>query len=164
MSTLSAIIDAAHPASVAGDFLTFTLGSEQYGISLTSIQELRSYERVTQLLNLPDYVKGVINLRGVIVPIIDLRIKLATGTPVYDQFTSMIVINHGAHVAGMVVDSVLDVVTLSPADIQPAPEMGQEQAAAYISGIGSVDGRLLVLLDVAQLVLGEDIVLDAEVA
>ncbi|MRX09019.1 chemotaxis protein CheW [Pseudoduganella sp. FT25W] len=146
------------------EFLTFTLGSEQYGLSLTSIQELRSYERVTQLLNLPDYVKGVINLRGVIVPVVDLRIKLGTGTPIYDQFTSVIVVNHDGHVVGMVVDSVLDVVALAPADIRPPPEIASTQADAYISGIGATGNRLLVLLDVARLMLGEDIVPDAEVA
>lgn len=149
--------------TLANEFLTFTLGSEQYGLALTSIQELRSYERVTQLLNLPDYVKGVINLRGVIVPVIDLRIKLVTGTPVYDQFTSVIVINHNGYVAGLVVDSVLDVVTLAPADIRPAPEMGRA-TGGHIAGIGSSEDRLLVLLDVAQLALGEDILADAEVA
>ncbi|MRW86013.1 chemotaxis protein CheW [Pseudoduganella sp. FT26W] len=164
MTTLSTITDAATPSTLADEFLTFTLGSEQYGLSLTNIQELRSYERVTQLLNLPDYVKGVINLRGVIVPVIDLRIKLGTGTPIYDQFTSVIVINHNARVVGMVVDSVLDVVTLTPADIRPPPEIAATQAAAYISGIGSSENRLLVLLDVARLTLSEDIVLDAEVA
>jgi purine-binding chemotaxis protein CheW len=150
--------------TLANEFLTFTLGSEQYGLGLASIQELRSYERVTQLLNLPDYVKGVINLRGAIVPVIDLRIKLHTGTPVYDQFTSVIVINHQGYVAGLVVDSVLDVVALSPADIRPRPEMGNGPHAGYIAGIGDAGDRLLVLLDVAQLTLDEDILADAEVA
>ncbi len=96
------------------EFLVFTLGQEEYGVDIQKVQELRAYEPVTYIANSPDFMKGVVNLRGVIVPIIDLRIKLNIGTPTYDQFTVVIILQLAGKTMGMVVDSVSDVTTLKP--------------------------------------------------
>ena len=88
----------------ASEFLAFTLGSEEYGIDILKVQEIRGYEAVTRIANAPEFIKGVINLRGIIVPIVDMRIKFKLGTPIYDQFTVVIILNIGGRVVGMVVD------------------------------------------------------------
>ncbi len=133
------------------EFLAFKLGDEEYGIDIQTVQELRGYEAVTGLANVPDFIKGVVNLRGIIVPIVDMRIKLNLGTPTYDQFTVVIVINLGGRVVGMVVDSVSDVVTLKPEQVRPAPEMGASLDAEYLTGLGTFDQRMLILVDIAKL-------------
>lgn len=134
------------------EFLTFTLGSEDYGIDIQVVQELRGYEQVTRLANSMDHLKGVINLRDVIVPIVDMRIKFHPEIPpVYDQFTVVIVINLHGQVVGIVVDSVSDVVNLNSADIRPAPEVGNTVESACIVGIGVLEERMLILLDTMAL-------------
>src|ERR1700710_2497149 len=106
------------------EFLAFTLGKEEYGIDILKVQEIRGYEAVTRIANAPDFIKGVVNLRGIIVPIVDMRIQFNLGEPTYYQFTVVIILNISGRVVGMVVDSVSDVITLSMEQIKPAPEMG----------------------------------------
>ncbi|QYF94945.1 chemotaxis protein CheW [Massilia sp. PAMC28688] len=133
------------------EFLAFTLGSEEYGIDILKVQEIRGYEAVTRIANAPEFIKGVINLRGIIIPVIDMRIKFNLGTPVYDQFTVVIILNIGGRIIGMVVDSVSDVTTLTPEQVRPAPEMGAAFDANYMMGLGTVDERMLILLDIDKL-------------
>ena len=123
---------SASSAAVAArlEVVTFKLGEEEYGIDIQKVQELRGYDAVRRIANAPDYIKGVVNLRGIIVPIIDMRIKFALGTPSYDQFTVVIVLNIGGRVVGMVVDSVSDVITLTPEQIKPAPRASSRDACA----------------------------------
>ncbi|SNS86577.1 purine-binding chemotaxis protein CheW [Noviherbaspirillum humi] len=135
-----------------GEFLAFTLGAEEYGIAILKVQEIRGYESVTRIANAPDYIKGVINLRGLIVPILDMRIRFGIGTPSYDQFTVVIILNIGQRVVGMVVDSVSDVITLSPEHIKPAPEMGGALNTDYLIGLGTLDERMLILVDIDRLI------------
>lgn len=144
-------------ASTALEFLAFTLGDEEYGIDIQNVQELRSYDTVTRLANTPEFIKGVVNLRGIIVPIIDMRIKFSLGTPVYDQVTVVIVLNIGGRVMGMVVDSVSDVITLTSDEIKPPPQMGTSINTDYLIGIGALDQRMLVLIDIARLMSADDI-------
>src|SRR5499427_10152371 len=108
----------AHPQ----EFLTFRLGAEEYGIDILKVQEIRGYDQVTRIANAPGFIKGVVNLRGVIVPIIDLRIKFNLGEAKYDAFTVVIVLNVLERVVGVVVDSVSDVLALGADEIKPAPE------------------------------------------
>lgn len=158
MSTLSAPANkSAASASAALEFLAFTLGDEEYGIGIQNVQELRSYDTVTRLANAPEFIKGVVNLRGIIVPIIDMRIKFSLGTPVYDQFTVVIILSIAGRVMGMVVDSVSDVITLTSAEIKPPPQMGTAINTDYLIGIGALDQRLLILIDIARLMSSEDI-------
>lgn len=144
-------------ASAPHEFLSFTLGGEEYGINIQNVQELRSYDTVTRLANAPEFIKGVVNLRGIIVPIIDMRIKFSLGTPVYDQFTVVIVLHIAGRIMGMVVDSVSDVITLTAEQIKPAPQMGTAINTDYLIGIGAVDQRMLILIDIARLMAAEDI-------
>jgi purine-binding chemotaxis protein CheW len=137
---------------VAGqEFLAFTLGSEEYGIDILKVQEIRGYEVVTRIANAPAFIKGVINLRGIIIPVIDMRIKFNLGSPVYDQFTVVIILNIGGRIMGMVVDSVSDVTTLTSDQVKPAPQMGTAFNADYLVGLGTIDERMLILLDIDKL-------------
>jgi len=137
---------------IAGqEYLAFTLGKEEYGIDILKVQEIRGYETVTRIANAPDFIKGVVNLRGIIVPIVDMRIKFQLGEPTYDQFTVVIILNIGGRVVGMVVDSVSDVITLSPEQIKPAPEMGTALNTDYLIGLGTIDQRMLILVDIDKL-------------
>ena len=133
------------------EFLAFTLGQEEYGIDIQKVQELRGYDAVTRIANAPEHIKGVVNLRGIIVPIIDMRIKFNLGTPTYDQFTVVIILNMATRVMGMVVDSVSDVITLSPEQVKPAPEMGSVLDTDYLIGLGTLDERMLILVDIDRL-------------
>jgi len=147
LSTQSAI--PSHGESL--EYLAFTLGQEEYGVSIQKVQELRGYDAVTQIANAPEFIKGVVNLRGIIVPIIDMRIKFNLGTPTYDQFTVVVILNINSRVVGMVVDSVSDVITLTPEQIKPAPEMGGAVDTNYLVGLGTVDERMLILVDIDRL-------------
>jgi purine-binding chemotaxis protein CheW len=138
----------ANEESNGNEFLAFTLGEEEYGIGILKVQELRGYESVTRIANSPDYLKGVVNLRGIIVPIVDMRIKFNLGTPTYDDFTVVIILNISGRTVGMVVDSVSDVITLSSDQIKPAPEMGSAVDADYLIGLGTVDERMIILIDI----------------
>ena len=143
------------------EFLAFTLGEEEYGIDIQKVQELRGYDAVTRIANAPEFIKGVVNLRGIIVPIIDMRIKFALGKPSYDQFTVVIVLNIGGRVVGMVVDSVSDVITLSAEQINQAiTQMDQvtqqnaalvEEAAAAAQSMQEQAGNLVEAVSVFKL-------------
>ncbi len=138
-------------ASKALEFLSFTLGHEEYGIDIQKVQELRGYDTVTRIANAPAHIKGVVNLRGIIVPIVDMRIKFNLGTPTYDPFTVVIILNIANRVMGMVVDSVSDVITLTPEHIKPAPEMGSVLDTNHLIGLGTLDERMLILVDIDKL-------------
>lgn len=148
--------DSTHLDPGMREFLAFKLGSEEYGIDILKVQEIRGYETVTRIANAPDFLKGVVNLRGIIVPIIDMRIKFRLGEPRYDQFTVVIILNVGGRVVGMVVDSVSDVTTLSPAQIRPAPELGTALNTDYLIGLGTLDERMLILVDIDLLMSSEE--------
>ena len=138
------------------EYLTFRLGTEEYGIDILKVQEIRSYEPPTKIANAPSYLKGVVNLRGVIVPIVDLRVKFncfnENGEAGIDSFTVVIVLNVRGRVVGAVVDSVSDVMQLSEQVIQAAPEMSTSVVdTTYITGIANVNDRLLILMDIESL-------------
>ena len=141
----------AKASQSGGEFLTFRLGAEEYGIDILKVQEIRSYEMPTRIANAPQFVKGVVNLRGVIVPIVDLRLKLGCETADYNDFTVVIVLNVRGRVVGAVVDSVSDVLELSPDSIKPAPEMASAVDTSFITGISSVNERMLILMDIEAL-------------
>ena len=151
-------------AAKALEFLAFTLGQEEYGIDIQKVQELRGYDTVTRIANAPEHIKGVVNLRGIIVPIIDMRIKFNLGTPTYDQFTVVIILNIASRVMGMVVDSVSDVITLTAEQIKPAPAMGSVLDTDYLIGLGTLDDRMLILVDIDKLMTSAEMGLIAEAA
>jgi len=143
----------------SNEFLTFTLGHEEYGVEILKVQEIRSYEAPTTIANAPAFLKGVVNLRGVIVPIIDMRIKFGLSNPEYNQFTVVIILNVAHRVVGMVVDSVSDVLQLSGEQIREAPQFGASLDAEYITGLGTVDERMLILIDIEKLMTSSDMAL-----
>lgn len=138
------------------EVLSFRLGGEEYAISILKVQEIRGYDAVTRIASAPEYLKGVINLRGIIVPIVDMRIKFNVGQATYDAFTVVIVLNINGHTIGMVVDSVSDVVTLTPEQIKPAPDLGASVSSDYLQGLGTVGERMLILLDIDRLLGSEE--------
>jgi purine-binding chemotaxis protein CheW len=136
--------------------LTFTLGDEEYGIDILMVQEIRGYEAVTKIANLPDFIKGVINLRGAIVPVVDMRIKFQLGNVVYNQFTVVIVLNVCGRVIGMVVDGVSDVIAFTPEQIKATPKFGSSLDTQYLLGLGTVDGRMIILVDIERLMSSKE--------
>jgi purine-binding chemotaxis protein CheW len=149
---------SAPPADspVAREFLTFTLGREEYAIDILRVQEIRGYEEPTLIANAPPCIKGVINLRGIIVPIVDLRIKFHLPKVDYTPFTVVIILNVAGRVVGIVVDSVSDVIHLTPEAIRPAPDFSASFDTRYIEGLASVDGRMLIVTDIEALMLSRD--------
>ncbi|OWW22010.1 chemotaxis protein CheW [Noviherbaspirillum denitrificans] len=162
--TTAATVTETADDIAAREFLAFTLGKEEYGIHILKVQELRGYEEPTRIANAPDFIKGVVNLRGIIVPIVDMRIKFHLGTPTYDQFTVVIILNINGRVVGMVVDSVSDVITLTPDQVKPAPEMGTALNTDYLIGLGTVDQRMLILVDIDKLMSSSEMGLIDSVA
>lgn len=150
MQTENETTQAAH------EYLTFMLANETYGIDILKVQEIRGYDTVTHIANAPDFIKGVINLRGVIVPIVDMRIKFKVGEPTYHEFTVVIIMNVLGRVIGMVVDGVSDVVALMPEQIRPAPEMGAALDTNYITGLGTQNDQMLILVDIEKLMSSEE--------
>lgn len=138
-------------------FLTFKLAGEEYGVGILSVQEIRGWSAVTAIPHSPAWLLGVINLRGVVVPIIDLRIKFNFGKAEYNEFTVVIIMNVGARVVGVVVDGVSDVITLSPDQIKPAPSLGNNTDTSHIIGFGTLDDRMRILMDVERLMAGADL-------
>ncbi len=158
------------PAGLAADggyrqeFLTFRLGEEEYAIDILKVQEIRGYDAVTRIAGAPAFVKGVINLRGTIVPIVDLRIKFGLGIAEYTPFTVTIILNVGGRVVGIVVDSVSDVTGLLPDQIRPAPDFASGLDTACIQGLGTLDERMLIVVDIEKLMLSGEMALVEESA
>ena len=140
----------------SGEFLIFRLAAMEYGIDILKVQEIRSYEPPTRIAHAPPFVKGVVTLRGVVVPIVDLRLKLGCVSAAYNAFTVVIVLNVHGRVVGAVVDSVSDVLALRPHDIHPAPQPGAAADTRFVTGIGRVGERMLVLANVEVLLAGSD--------
>lgn len=137
--------------ALAGQYLTLRLGQEDYAIDILRVQEIRSYEQPTKMVNSPSFVKGVINLRGVIVPIVDLRLKLHIGEADYTEFTVVIILNIHGTVVGAVVDAVSDVVTLGADMIKAAPQFDSGIEARFVLGLAHLADRTLIVMDMAAL-------------
>lgn len=161
MNTTAAAVDSQ---AANREFLVFSLGEEEYAIDILKVQEIRGYDNVTRIANAPDFIKGVANLRGVIVPIVDLRIKFRLDNVTYDAHTVVIVVNIEDRVVGIVVDGVSDVMSLSPEQIKPAPEFGVSMPVDYLSGLGNLEDRMLVLVDIEKLLTSEEMALVEKVA
>jgi purine-binding chemotaxis protein CheW len=147
---------AAKAGGVHGEYLTFRLGEEEYGIDILRVQEIRSYETPTRIANTPDFLRGVVNLRGVIVPIVDLRLKLSCQTAEFNPFTVVIVLNVRGRVIGAVVDAVSDVCELGGDQIKPAPTLNAGVDMSFITGIANVGERMLIMMDIEALMSASD--------
>ena len=153
-----AAASAAHGA--AREYLSFKLGAEEYGIDILKVQEIRGYENPTRIANAPHFIKGVVNLRGVIVPIVDMRLRFGLSDVQYNSFTVVIILNVAGRTIGMVVDSVSDVLEMGGDAIKPAPEFNGAIEASYITGLGTIRSgdtqRMLILMDIEQMMTASD--------
>ena len=140
----------------AREYLTFRLDKEEYGIDILKVQEIRGYEPPTRIANAPAFIKGVVNLRGTIVPIVDMRLKFNCSNVEYDSFTVVIILNLRQRIVGIVVDSVSDVMGLVPDQLRAAPEIESVIDAESVIGLGSLGERMLILLDIEKLMSGVD--------
>ena len=136
----------------ANQYLTFSLGGEEYGLEILKVQEIKGHSGVTRMPNTPPHVKGVTNLRGAVVPIVDLRTKFALPERPYDKFTVFIIATVGTKIVGLVVDAVEDVVDIQPEAVQPTPELANSLGGAYVRGLAQVGERLIALLDIDRIV------------
>ncbi len=152
--------DAA--SNVAREYLTFRLDREEYGIDILKVQEIRGYESPTRIANAPSFIKGVVNLRGTIVPIVDMRLKFNCEKAVYDSFTVVIILNLRQRIVGIVVDSVSDVMGLAPENLRAAPDIEGVIDSDSVLGLGSLGDRMLILLDIEKLMSGVDMGLVTE--
>ena len=168
MST--ATVEATEPREVRTtyssedqQYLTFNLADEYYGVDILKVQEIKGYTTVTRIPNTPDYLKGVLNLRGTIVPIVDLRMKFGMGTTDPTPFTVMVVVNVRNRIMGFMVDAVSDVLDLNAKNIQPPPELGSAVDITFVAGIGNSNDRLVTLLDIDRVLTEEEVTVVAEV-
>ncbi len=150
-------------ASGAREYLTFRLDQEEYGIDILKVQEIRGYEPPTRVANAPDFIKGVVNLRGTIVPIVDMRLKFSCSKAEYNAFTVVIVLNLRSRIVGIVVDSVSDVMELPPDSLKAAPDIESVIDSGAVLGLGSLGERMLILLDIERLMSAPDMGLVSDV-
>ncbi len=155
MSAVSYVKEYA--ANDTRQFLTFKLAGEEYGVGILAVKEIRGWSAVTAMPHAPPWMLGVINLRGVVVPVIDLRLKLNFERAEYNDHTVVIVVSVGDLLAGIVVDAVSDVIMLSAADIKPPPSLGNQADTSHIIGFGTADGRMRILLDIERLLAGTEL-------
>ena len=138
-------------------FLTFNLAEEFYGVDILKVQEIKGYTNVTKIPNTPDYLKGVLNLRGTIVPIVDLRMKFGMGVTEPTSFTVVVVVNVRNRVMGFLVDAVSDVLDLNAKDIQPPPQLGNTVDISFVAGIGNSNDHLVTLLDIDRVLTADEV-------
>lgn len=142
--------------TLAREYLTFRLGAEEYGIDILKVQEIRGYEQPTRIANAPGFLKGVVNLRGTIVPIVDLRLRFHCESAEYNGFTVSIILHIGNRTIGAVVDSVSDVLEIPAEAVKPAPEMKSAVDSGYIQGLAQMGERMVILLDIEGMLMSED--------
>lgn len=146
----------------AREYLTFRLDQEEYGIDILKVQEIRGYESPTRVANAPEFIKGVVNLRGTIVPIVDMRLKFNCSKAEYNTFTVVIILNLRSRIVGIVVDSVSDVMELPPENFRSAPDVDSVIDSGSVLGLGSIGDRMLILLDIERLMAAPDMGLSGE--
>lgn len=146
-----------NPAEEAGrEYLAFSLGGEEYAVNILQVQEIRAYERVTRIANMPTFIKGVMNLRGAVVPVVDLRVRFNVGAAEYNASTIVIVINIGPRTIGMVVDGVSDVVAIKASELRPAPQIAGVLTAEFLEGVAILDKRMLIIVDINGLMSSKE--------
>ena len=143
--------------NLTNQFVTFQLGAETYGISILKLNEIIAYQSCTTIPNVPSFIKGVLNLRGIVVPVIDLRERFGMELKDYDQFTVIMILDVSGRIMGLVVDAVSDVLTLNNADIKPRPHFSTGISTEFISGMGIKDKKFIILLDVDKLLSDDEL-------
>lgn len=154
---------AAARSHNAGDLLqlvSFRLGPEEFGLDILKVQEIIRVQELTRVPNMPEYIEGVINLRGKVIPVIGLRKRIGLDSQVHDKKTRIVVVDVQGNVLGFIVDSVSEVLRIHSETVEPPPQLGKKERD-YISGIGKLDSRLLLLLDLDRLMSGSPVTLSA---
>lgn len=157
MEQLDELSSQLNFAADGSQYLTFTLGEEEYGLEILKVQEIKGYSPITPIPNTPPYIKGVMNLRGTVIPVVDLRSKLSMAAAEYNQFTVIIVVTVGAKVMGLIVDAVSDVLNIPKEDIQATPDFGAQVDTRFINGMAKAGEKLVVLLDIEKVLGGEEL-------
>lgn len=157
MSQINQTQEKSQADSAMMEFLTFVLGDENYALDIMTVKEIRGYETVTKIANAPEFIKGVINLRGDIVPIVDLRIKFDVGEATYNEFTIVIMLNVGDRIVGIVVDEVSDVIKVNESEIKPPPEFGVAFDSSYLLGLAPIDDLMIILVNIESLISSEEL-------
>ncbi len=161
--SMEAVKQIAAPQGVSGSmalqFLTFTIGSAEYGMDIMSVREVKGWSEATRLPNMPEYVRGVLNLRGIIIPIFDLRARFGGGLTQATVKNVVIILAVGTRTVGILVDTVSDILTVTENDIKPSPDTGVDTRPdeRFISGLIAVEDRMVVLLDIGKLLSTEDL-------
>jgi purine-binding chemotaxis protein CheW len=161
MQTIQQKQDAAQAGQ---EYLSFVLGDSQYCIDILKVQEIRTYEAPTRIANTPAFIKGVMNLRGNIVPIIDLRVKFGLPEQRYDTQTVVIVLNIAKRTVGVVVDGVSDVINVPASEIKPPPELGGALDTQYLQGLATVNSQMMIIIDIERLMTSRDMSIMDEAA
>jgi purine-binding chemotaxis protein CheW len=161
---MQSIQSGGNAAQAGREYLSFVLGDAHYCIDILKVQEIRTYEAPTRIANTPDFIKGVMNLRGNIVPIVDLRVKFGLSEQRYDTQTVVIVLNIAKRTVGVVVEGVSDVIQVAAADIKPPPELGGGLDTRYLQGLATVGGQMMILIDIERLMTSRDMALVDETA
>jgi purine-binding chemotaxis protein CheW len=141
------------------EFLTFTLGAEHYGLNIMRVKEIRGYEPVTKIANAPPFIKGVLNLRGDIVPIVDLRLKFDVGEATYNELTIVIMLHIGERIVGIVVDAVSDVINIGIEEVKPPPQFGVAFDSQYLHGLVPMNEQMIILLNIEALISSKELCL-----
>ncbi|MBN2299171.1 MAG: purine-binding chemotaxis protein CheW [Deltaproteobacteria bacterium] len=142
---------------LTSQYVTFLLGDETYGISILKLNEIIAYQDCTTIPNVPNFIKGVLNLRGIVVPVIDLRERFSMETKTYDQFTVIMILDVSGRIMGLIVDAVSDVITLNKENIKPRPSFSAGISTHFIQGMGVKDNKFIILLDVDRLLSDEEL-------
>jgi purine-binding chemotaxis protein CheW len=156
-SAASSTAGSGHGLDRPAEYLTFRLGAEEYGIDILKVQEIRSYEAPTRIANAPPFIKGVINLRGAIVPIVDLRLRFKLGEAEYNGLTVMIILNVAGRVVGIVVDSVHDVLELPSDALREVPQISAVVDPGFVTGLATLGDRMLILVDIERLIMAPEL-------
>jgi purine-binding chemotaxis protein CheW len=151
-------------AADGNQYLTFRLGEEEYGLDILQVQEIKGFSRITPMPNVPRHIKGVLNLRGTVVPVMDLRTRFDLRESTYDKFTVIIIVNVGRKVIGLVVDAVSDVVNIRPEDVEATPDLGASVDISFLHGMAKAADRLVLLLDIPKLIRNGDLAVPEKIA
>ena len=141
----------------SGKYLAFHLGSEEFGIPVLNVREIMGLQDITAIPQTPSYVKGVINLRGKVIPVVDLRLKFGLPQAEYGSRTSIVVVTVRQLVVGVVVDGVTEVLNLNAADIENTPDFGEGVTIPYILGMAKTKGKVWMLLDIDQVLTSQEL-------
>ena len=157
MESASAAKQIEKAKALSNQYVTFQLGTETYGISILKLNEIIAYQTCTTIPNVPSFIKGVLNLRGIVVPVIDLRERFGMDIKDYDQFTVIMILDVSGRIMGLVVDAVSDVIALNGEDVKPRPHFSTGISTEFIQGMGIKDNKFIILLDVDKLLSDEEL-------